>query len=259
MELTKKKYNSDLLKGTGLIQETLVLIDVYRQGLTKEEFITEVIESNFLGKEHENRIKDIVNHVFQRRYLIEGEETVLEIKKLRSKYLPLETLTQILFIYTCRANRILFDFVKDIFQKFVKEGSVQIPQKAAINFIEEAIRDGRIEKKWADSTKKKVSEHINACLIDFKLTDRSKNILPYFVTDYTINYWMHKLHFAGVNDENIFAAEEFDLLGLTRAELVNHAKRISLAGYFIMQDSGELIRITWKYKSMQSFIDGSNI
>jgi hypothetical protein len=199
-----------------------------------------------------------VNHVFQRRYLVEGEETVLELKRLRTKYLPLETLTQILFIYTCRANLILFDFVTDLFQRFMKQGTQQIPQKAASNFIEEAIRDGRIEKKWADSTKKKVSEHMNACLIDFNITDRSKNILPFFVTDYTINYWMHKLHYKGFNDETIINSEEFRLFGLDKNEVINHAKRISLAGHFIIQDAGELVRITWKYQSMQSFIDGSN-
>ena len=121
MESNQRKYNSDLLKGTGLIQETLVLLDVYRKGITKEEFTREVIDSNSLGKEHENRIKDIVNHVFRRRYLDEGEETVLELKGLRTKYLPLETLTQIFLIYTCRANLILFDFVADLFSDLLKK------------------------------------------------------------------------------------------------------------------------------------------
>jgi hypothetical protein len=148
--------------------------------------------------------------------------------------------------------------VTDLFQRFIKEGIHQMPQKAASNFIDEAIRAGRIEKKWSDSTKKKVSEHMNACLIDFNITNKSKHFLPFFVTDYTINYWMHKLHFMGYSDDIIINSEEFNLFGLNKSEVLNYAKRISMAGHFIIQDAGELVRITWKYQSMQSFIDGSN-
>jgi hypothetical protein len=256
MELNRRVYNSDLLKGTGLIQETMVLIDLFREGMTKQDLIHQVIEFNPLAKEHENRTKDIVNHVFQRRLLKEGEATVIEIQQLRNGYISLQIISQIIFIHTCRANLILFDFVKDVFQPLVKSGNPLLPEKAAISFIEGAIRDGRIPKKWAASTKQKVSEHINACLIDFKLIDRSKRMLPFYINDVTANYWIHKQHFNGLGDASILVLDEWKLFGLNQLEVIGTLNRLSLAGHFVLQHSGELIKIAWKYQSMKECIDG---
>lgn len=258
MEINNRIYNSDLLKGTGLIQETMVLIDLFREGMTKQELISQALELNPLGKDHENRTKDIVNHVFYRRFLKDGESTVLEIQALRNNYVSLEVVSQIIFIATCRANLILFDFVKEIFQPLAKSGNPILPDKSAINFIDSAIRDGRIPTKWADSTKQKVSEHINACLIDFKLTDRSKRILPFYINDLTANYWIHKQHFKGLSDLAITELEEWGLFGLDHQDVLNLLHRLSLTGSFLYQHSGEIIKITWKYNSMNDFINGIN-
>lgn len=257
MEKENRIYNSDLLKGTGLIQETLQLLDIYEAGKTKQELLDEVIELNSLGKGHINRTKDIVNNAFQRRYLSEGEETVLSLKKLRERYISLEQISQILFIYTCRANLILFDFTVEVYQKHAKKGALMLPEKATLFFIEDAIKDGHIPVKWADSTKRKVSEHMNACLIDFKLIDRSKKLLPFFIHDFTVNYWMHILHFKGYTDKAVLSAEEWALFGLDKQDVVTLMQRLSYTGHFIFQYSGELVNITWKYQNMSEFIHGA--
>jgi hypothetical protein len=256
MALNTRVYNSDLLKGTGLIQETMVLIDLFREGMTKQELIDQVLEFNPLAKEHENRTKDIVNRVFQGRFLKEGGEVVLEIQQLRNGYVSLEIISQIIFIYTCRANLILFDFVKDIFQPLAKSGNPLLPEKAAVYFIEEAIRDGRIPTRWSDSTKRRVARHINACLIDFKLIDNSKRTIPFFINDVTAHYWIHKQHFNGLSDAAIMSLDEWNLFGLNQQDVIGILARLSLAGHFVLQQSGELIRVTWKYQSMKEFIDG---
>ncbi len=61
MKKNNVTYNSDLLKGTGLIQETVQLIDYYEPGISKQNFTAKVLDFNTLGKAHENRIKDIVH------------------------------------------------------------------------------------------------------------------------------------------------------------------------------------------------------
>lgn len=121
LEENSKIYNSDLLKGTGLIQETMVLIDLYRENMSRQELIEHVLEFNSLAKEHDNRTKDIVNLVFSKRYLKDDDSAVFEIQHLRNKYVSLEIISQILFIYTCRANLILFDFVSEIIQPLIKK------------------------------------------------------------------------------------------------------------------------------------------
>lgn len=256
LETNCRIYNSDLLKGTGLIQETMVLIDIYKENMSKQELIEHVLEFNSLAKEHENRTKDIVNLVFTKRYLKDNDSAVFDIQHLRNKYVSLEIISQILFIYTCRANLILFDFVSEIIQPLIKNGHTVLPDKSAYNFIEMAIRDGRIPNKWSDSTKQKVSEHMNACLIDFKIIDRSKRLLPFFLNDITANYWLHKQHFKGFSDEAVLSLEEWELFGLNKEEVVNLFHRLSLNGSFLFQHAGDITIINWKYKSMTELING---
>jgi hypothetical protein len=252
---TIRKYNSDLLKGTGLIQETLMLLDIYKPEISKTDFTEEVINSNALVKNHNNRIKDIIEHVFFRRYVNYGKDAVLALKYLREKHFGLEVLSQLLLIYTCRKNLILFDFIASIYQKLIDQGATILPQNAAKEFIEEGIKNGNIEKPWSDSTKRKVAEHINACMIDFKLTDRQKRLLPLFLSDSAANYLAHELHFIGYSDEAIVSAEEWMLFGYNRYNTIKHLERLSIQGHFILQNSGDLTKITWHYQSMKELID----
>lgn len=257
MENNNVSYNSDLLKGTGLIQETIQLIDYYEPGISKQDFTAKVLDFNTLGKAHENRIKDIVHHVFYRRFFKEGEETVLELQALRNNYISLEQLSHILLMLTAKANPILFDFVVEMYHRERMKGEQNLPPKAALDFIELAIKEGRIERNWAKSTKQKVSEHLNACLIDFKLIDRNKQILPQYIDDFVFNYWVHKLHFLGIGDNDLMVHPDWQLWGIVPQEWIQIANRLSYKGFLVFQHSGELVRITWKYKSMKEFVNES--
>lgn len=256
MKLNKIKYNSDLLKSTGLIQETLVLLETYELGGSKNEFCQKVIDSNLLSKATNTRIKDIINHAFYKRYFDSDENIIRNLKKLRSNYVSNESFFQILLIYTCRANLILFDFINETYYSAISKGYQFIDSNDPKDFINEAIKDGRIEKEWADSTKRKVSEHIIATLIDFKLIDKTKRILPFHLADLTVNYLIHELHFSGYSDNQILDAKEWNLFGCSRENAIKFIERISFQGHFIFQYSGALLKISWKYKSMNECIDG---
>jgi hypothetical protein len=255
MSIESRIYNSDLLKGTGLIQETLLLLDVYKEGVSKKDFIGLVIQSNVLVKSHKNRIKDIIKHVFYRRFFTNGEGTVLALKKMRAAHTPLETLSQLFLIYTCRRNLILFDFIVDIYQKAAKKNYEALPQDAVAIFIEESLKSGHMDGSWADSTKKKIKQHIHACLIDFKLTDKQKNLLPLYLSDTTANFLAHEMHFNNFSDEAIVNAEEWKLFGYSRYDTIRHLERLSFQGHYIFQNSGDIIKIAWIYNNMNEFTD----
>ncbi len=48
--MTDKQYNIELCKGTGLIQETLLLLNLYHSGMTKQEMTREAIVIQFTCK-----------------------------------------------------------------------------------------------------------------------------------------------------------------------------------------------------------------
>src|SRR6185312_16069506 len=255
MSIVFHNYNSDLLKGTGLIQETLLLLDIYEPGISKKDLIEGVIQSNVLVKSHKNRIKDIIKHVFYRRFFTHGESAVIALKKLRAAHIPLETLSQLFLVYTCRRNLILFDFITEVYQKLAQQNESILPQDAATLFIEESLRSGHMEQAWAESTKKKIAQHIHACLIDFKLIDKQKNILPLYLSDAAANFLAHEMHFNNCSDEAIVNAEEWRLFGYTRYDIIKHLERLSFQGHYIFQNSGDIIKIAWVYHNMNEFTD----
>lgn len=249
------KYNSNLLKGTGLIQEMLVLIESYESGESALEFQKRVLEEGILSKSTNSRTIDVVRNIFRTRFLDQNLEVTNYLKSMRSHYVSMEVITQLFLLYTCRANPILADFISEVYYPLIEDDKSIVTAEDPKVFIRSAISDGRIQTSWAPSTIEKVSEHINACLIDFGLVDKSKQILPFRAIDLTVNYLLHELHFQGYSDMNILHHRDWQIFNLDSTELALTAERISFRGSFIFQYSGEILKIGWNYHSMEEFIE----
>ena len=250
----KKEYNSNLLKGTGLIQEMLILIDAYDSSEPYLDFQQRVVSDDLLSKSTENRVIDIVRNIFKDRFL--GYEINIPevLKEMREEYVSMSVLTQIFFLYICRANKLLVDFIIEVYYKKLNSGYHDLKSSDPKDFIKVALADGRINTSWSESTMSKVSEHIIATLIDFELIERNKTIINFRIIDLTANYLAHELHFRGISDNSIWHHEDWKLYGLMPNDVISIFERLANQGTFIMQFSGELLSISWKNKSMNEFI-----
>lgn len=251
---TRSLYNIDLCKGTGMIQETLLLLEEYSPEKSKDNFIKEVYVSNILVKSSEKRIKDIIHNVFYKRYVMQDKYLPVYLLQLHHYNVGLNQLIQIMLIYIARSNRIIFDFVTDVYWLKSRENSLVTSSDAKL-FINDAIKDGRIALPWSDGTKKRVASYIIATLMDIKFLDKKYNCIPVFLSDKTANYLSHELHFKGYSDEAIANAEEWKLFGYNRNDVTRHFERLAAQGHFIFQNAGDLIKITWNYKNMKELID----
>jgi hypothetical protein len=251
---TKSLYNIDLCKGTGMFQETLLLLEKYNPEISKDLFTKEVYDSNILVKSSEKRIRDIIHNVFYKRYVINDKHVPVYLLQLLRYNVGLDQLIQIMLIYIAKSNRIFFDFVSDVFWNKSRENALVTSNDAKL-FINEAIKDGRIVLPWSDGTKKRMASYIIATLMDIKYLDRKNNCIPVFLSDKTANYLVHELHFKGYSDEAIANAEEWKLFGYNRYDVTRHLERLASQGHFIFQNAGDLIKITWNYKNMKELID----
>ena len=249
------KYNSNLLKGTGLIQEMLVLIEAYNPGESAQDFQKRVLEEGLLSKSTDARTIDVVRNIFRTRFLDQNLEVTSYLKMMREAYVSMEVIIQLFLVYTCRANPILADFIYEVYYPISTNGKAKLTAEDPKVFIRSAISDGRIEKSWSKSTIEKVSEHINACMIDFGFVDKSKQILPFRAIDLTANYLIHELHFQGLSDMDILHHRDWQIFNLDPSSLASVAERISFKGTFIFQFSGEILKIGWKYQTMEEFIE----
>ena len=251
MANTNFPYNTNLAKGTGFINETLTLIEFYEEGESKSDFLARCTAANILDKSTEHRTKDIIKLVFFDRYWRGDKNVIHRLKSMRYNGLSLESLKTILFIYTARANRVLYDFVKEIKASNQNE---KITTSIANQFILNSISFD-MAPKWSDSMIKRVSSYLLSCLKDFDLVDSESYLTSSFPDQKVINYILHELHFDGQRDDEIIRDHTWELLGLNEYQVIKEIEKISFKGTFIFQYSGEILKIGWNYQSMEEFIE----
>ncbi len=247
------KYNAELNRGTGLVQETLILLGAYKLGMSKQEMTKKAIEEDILVKVLNKRIKDIVEVVFYKRYVNNDPNVPIYLNYIVQHFSSLDVITQLFLIYTFRANTILKDFITQVYWPEVRKGIRTIDSKLAKKFITDSIKQPGLIAGWSDSTQKRVASYLIATLVDFRFLDKDRNVKSVFLHDSAANYIAHELHFKGFSDSAIVDADEWRIFGYTRQNTLNHLERISFQGHFILQNSGEILRINWKYKNMQEF------
>jgi hypothetical protein len=247
------KYNTDLTSGTGLIQETLLLLSLYSLNMSKSEMTSKAIESNLLVKASNKRIKDIVEVVFFKRFVNEDSKAPVYLNSLLSHNISLDVITQLFFIYTARANQILRDFIQEVFWPEVKKGTNEIDFTYSRRFILETIRQGDYISGWSESTQKRAASYLISTIVDFKLLDKNRKVKTVFLHDITANYLAHELHFKGLSDNAIVNSDDWKLFGYSKYDTIRHLERISFQGHFILQSSGEILKIDWYYKNMEEF------
>lgn len=247
------KYNTDLTAGTGLIQETLLLLSLYSLNMSRSDMTSKAIESNLLVKASNKRIKDIVEVVFYKRFVNEDSQAPIYLNSVLSHNVSLDVITQLFFIYTSRANQILIDFIQDVYWPEVKKGTNELDFTYSRKFISDTIRQSDYISGWSETTQKRAASYLISTLVDFKLLDKNRKVNPVFLHDVPANYLAHELHFKGLSDNAIVNSDDWKLFGYSKFDTIKHLERLSFQGHFILQNSGEIVKIDWMYKTMEEF------
>jgi len=104
-----------------------------------------------------------------------------------------------------------------------------------------------------------VASYLGGCLADFHLIENRKTsnrkLSPFRISSLTTLYLTHELHFSGNSDNAIPDQPDWKLFGLEKIEIIRELQRVA-NDHFILQSSGELLRFSWKYNSMEEAING---
>lgn len=183
---------------------------------------------------------------------------VKTIKPLINK-LNNQELKQILFLYTARANLILYDFVKEVYWSKYSGGYEVINSEDSKDFVIKANQHDKTTKYWSESTVKRVSGYLNGCCSDFGLLESgsksTRKILPFRIEAKTVAILAYDLHFSGLGDNAIVNHSDWQLFGLQPDDVKNELKRLSLKNLLIIQIAGDVIRISWNYKNWEDLIN----
>jgi hypothetical protein len=251
-------YTTQLAMGLGLIQETRQLLELWQPGLGGGELYQRALVSGMFPNVSAYRLRNIVVRCFAPRYLVNGGAPACWLKKLSSTLKPSE-LDQLFFLYTCRANLILADFVRDTYWRLYAAGAQVVRTDDAKSFIRRAIDDGKTPSRWAEGQIERVGRYLTGCCADYGLlgdrTSAGRLITSYRIEEKAAAYLAYDLHFAGHGDNSLSAHPDWRLFGLSRDDVRDELKRLSLKGHIILQSAGDIMHIGWKHKSMEGFLD----
>ena len=259
-DVATRPYSTELSKGQGAITETLTLLEHWQPGEHRQALAQRIRDQGILGRATANRVDDLVQRVFVRRYLVEEDRPAVYLKRLLAGQADPALIRQLMLIYTARQHPILRDFLGLVYWPRYHDGARLLARADAEAFIKEAQADGRIATAWSASMQERVARNLVGTLGDFGLVENTRqtvrHLLPYRLLPTTALYLAHEIHFRGVGDNSIPVDPDWALFGLTREAVVEMLERVSRGGHFIVQYSGELLRIAWRYRTMEECLDG---
>lgn len=256
MSSTKAFYTTQLQAGLGLVDETKLLLSLYQKDLSANQLYEKALDSGLFPMVSARRLRNIVVECFSPRYIKTGAASSL--KPLAEK-LPSSTINQLFLIYTATANEILQDFIQEIYWERYSGGRDSITTDDAKDFVGHAVREGKTQKPWSDTTVKRVSSYLLGCCADYGLLSSGRgsrrSIQPVRIQEPTVLYLAYMLHFNGLGDNAVINHKAWALFGLDGVDVREEFKRLAKNGWLIVQSAGDVTRIGWQFKTMEEVVD----
>ncbi len=250
-------YSTQLQAGLGLIEETRLLLGLYEPGMSTSELSDKALASGLFPRVSARRLHNIVSECFAPRYL-RTPGTAAVLKRLAGS-LTRQEFSQLLFLHTARANLILDEFVREQYWPHYSAGRDSLSLDEAREFVLTAVREGKTQKSWSDTTIKRISSYLIGCCADYELLSANvrgpRRILPFRILPKVAAYLAYDLKFQGMGDNQVVGHSDWQLFGLEREDVREQFKRLSLQGFLIMQSAAEVTHISWTHKHIDEVID----
>lgn len=252
----KEHYTSQLGAGLGLVNETKMLLELWEHGMSASDLYQVALNSGRFPTVTARRLLNIIKECFAPRYLAGDGAPAMNLKQFSPSF-STPDLMQIMLVFTCRANPILGDFVRQVYWTRYAGGHSEVTNNNARAFVERAIDDGKTLKRWSQSMVRNVSGYLTGCCADYGLLEAgqktSRRITPFRISPKVAAYLAHELHFSGIGDNFLLAHQDWQLFGLEREDVLEELKRLSLKGLLIVQSAADAICISWKQPNMEVF------
>ena len=234
------------------------MLQLWHDGIEPSALSKVALQSGRFPNMSARRVRNLVAECFAPRYLSAARRPARLLKQLMD-VLSIREFEQLLFLFTCRANAILADFVRDVYWSLYLAGRETISNQDAREFVVQANQDGRTSNSWSPTTIRRVSSYLTGCCGDFGLLESGaksvRKILPFRIESRVVMVLAYDLHFAGHGDNRILADPDWALFGLARGDVLSELKRLSLKGLFIIQTAGDVTRVGWQCKNIEELVD----
>ena len=253
-------YASGFEKFSGLVAETVALLRAWCPGMSSLALADLAIAKNVLGKAASNRVKDVVNQAFAKRFLSPDDSPARYLKLMVEKEVDLSRLREVLFLYTARQQPLMADFMTEVYWPMVAHGVREVDNREARRLITDAFGTPRLPNRWSDSMVQRVAQGMTRALSDFGFLSSRRSgkldTIPYVISNFAGRFICAEAHFSGTGDTSILRIPEWSWFGLSVSEVPRLLSGLAASGSdFLFQYSGEIARMSWQHKSMEGFLD----
>lgn len=253
------RYTIAICKGSALLEETRALLRAWSDTESPNEFSQRVLREDLLGRMTAYRARDIVNRVFARRYLRPDHRPAVLLKRLLACNQSAQVFSELCLLYAARADDLIRDAVTQLYWPALSSGRLTLMPEHVVEFLRQAEREGKVSEPWSEQVKLKVARGVLKTMADFGLlveVGRGRRELVHFrPTDLTLVFLAYDLHFGGSTDAGVVGHRDWALFGLTNKDAALALDRLSGEGWWLAQVAGSVVRISWKYSSMEEVVD----
>jgi hypothetical protein len=241
-----------------MIDETIDLFRLWQHGDTPKQLRDKAIGTGIFSRATARRARNIVIEMFAPRFLADGGKSATQLKYLVESNLAADDLTQLFFLHTARAQRILFDFVTDVYWPRYRAGATRLGRVDAETFIHSSLDNGKMDKRWTESMIQRVAGYLLGCCADFGLLSNAKkserSVKRFSIRPKVALYLTYGLHFSGLTDFALTRHPDWRLFGFDAHETVTQIKALAHDGHLIIQATTDLVHIAWRYRSMEECV-----
>lgn len=252
-------YTTQLQAGLGMVSETLDLLRLWQPGDIPARLAEKAVREGLFSRATARRARNITAEMFAPRYLTDGGQVAIRIKRLIQRGLPQAALNQIFFLHTARAQAVFRDFVVEVYWPKYSAGATIVTKADAERFIHRGLDTGLMKKRWTESTIRRVSGYLMGCCVDFGLLGGKRSnerpIQRFVLRSEMALYLAHDLHFRGCSDMGMVSHPDWRLFGHEPSEVVGLLKTMSQGGHLLVQSSADLVQVSWIYPTMEACLD----
>lgn len=257
---TDRRYTIALCRGGLMVDETKALLRHWIADESLDRFEERVRNQDLLGRATARRIKDIVRGVFAPRFLRPTDRQARYLTRMIGRDFALRTLTEILFVWAARVDDLLYDFSAERFWPLCRSSRTLIQSSDVLAFFQEALDDGRIPRRWSSRVTSDMAARLLRTLREAGFIRQrgrgSRELVAYEMSDTGVVCLAHDLHESGLTDARMCEHADWRLFGMDREAVLERLDSIGPASGMLVQHAGSVVRISWRFESVEELIDG---
>lgn len=251
-------YTTQFQAGLGMVEECRSFLELWEPEDTVQALEAKILDEGILPDVTARRVRNLVAEMWAPRFLKNEAQPARDLKIILGS-LNRESLSQLCMLFTARAQLIFHEFMSQLYWPRYESGRTIISRDEIKEFIIEAMDEGKMQKRWSESTVHRVTGYLAGTAIDFgfmsRVSSSSYELDPPVISPKVALYLAYDLHFSSLSDGNALAHKDWQLWGMNSHDVLRQLQYLGREGHFIVQGSVELVRLSWTYNNREEMLN----